>query len=220
VKRNETAPVADETSNRDRIVNVALRLLTERGYENVSMRDIASAVGIKASSIYNHFSGKDAIIDELVVVFRKELAKRSMNEGYENLDGLIGSKGPKALLTEIMLAPLSLLEDPVLRDVIKVVTHCQYHHEGIRTFLRGEMFDKPQALLRRVLVRMRELGLVEDYPADFLVVELQAVMTASFYQLSLDPERPFSGRSGEILEKTKRGMAMHVDFFWRAAGKY
>ena len=45
------------------ILNTALRLFAASGVENVSMRDIATAVGIKAASIYNHYTSKEQIVD-------------------------------------------------------------------------------------------------------------------------------------------------------------
>ncbi|MCL2129135.1 MAG: TetR/AcrR family transcriptional regulator [Treponema sp.] len=45
------------------IFNTALRLFATSGVENVSMRDIADAVGIKAASIYNHYINKDQIVE-------------------------------------------------------------------------------------------------------------------------------------------------------------
>jgi AcrR family transcriptional regulator len=201
-------------SNKDRIFRAALRLFAEKGYEGVSMRDIAAEVGIKASSIYNHFPGKAAILDEAVAVFRAELEKRSMNKGWGDVDAALREAGPKELLADIMLAPLSLLEAPSLRDLVRVITRGQYHHEGIRAFLREEMFGRPLALLLRVLARYKELDLVEDFPADFLAAELQAVMTANFYRLSLHTDGLWADQA-----KTRAAMKLHIDFFWRAAEK-
>lgn len=53
------------TSTREKILNEALDLFAENGYHGTSMREIAKAVGIKGSSIYNHFSGKEEIFSEL-----------------------------------------------------------------------------------------------------------------------------------------------------------
>jgi len=52
-------------STRDKILNQALDLFAENGYHGTSMREIAKAVGIRGSSIYNHFSGKEEIFSEL-----------------------------------------------------------------------------------------------------------------------------------------------------------
>jgi AcrR family transcriptional regulator len=52
-------------STREKILNQALDLFAEKGYHATSMREIAKAVGIKGSSIYYHFSGKEDIFSEL-----------------------------------------------------------------------------------------------------------------------------------------------------------
>src|SRR6056297_1891608 len=53
------------TSTREKILNEALDLFAAKGYHATSMREIARSVGIKGSSIYNHFSGKEDIFSEL-----------------------------------------------------------------------------------------------------------------------------------------------------------
>lgn len=55
-----------QEDTRRRILDEALRLFSERGYDAVSVGEIARAVGIKAPSLYNHFSGKRAIFDAMV----------------------------------------------------------------------------------------------------------------------------------------------------------
>ena len=47
---------------RDGILNVAARLFRDHGYGPVSLRKIAQTAGIKAGSIYYHFSSKDEIV--------------------------------------------------------------------------------------------------------------------------------------------------------------
>ena len=51
-----------ELTTEARILEVASRLFYERGYEATTMRDLATGVGIEAASLYNHFSGKQAIL--------------------------------------------------------------------------------------------------------------------------------------------------------------
>ena len=53
----------NKPDTKTRILNTALRLFAVSGVENVSMRDIANAVGIKAASIYNHYVNKEQIVD-------------------------------------------------------------------------------------------------------------------------------------------------------------
>ena len=60
--------ISDESlvSSRVKILDEALILFSESGYELTSMRKLADAVGIKAASLYNHFSSKREILAELV----------------------------------------------------------------------------------------------------------------------------------------------------------
>ena len=48
-----------------RILLEALRLFSQRGYDAVSVEQIASAVGIKAPSLYKHYKSKQDIFDAI-----------------------------------------------------------------------------------------------------------------------------------------------------------
>lgn len=48
------------------IAEKALELFAERGYDSVSVGEIADAVGIKAPSLYNHYKSKQEIFDAIV----------------------------------------------------------------------------------------------------------------------------------------------------------
>ena len=60
-------------STRESIMDVALRMFSERGYEAVSIRDICGEVGIKESTLYYHFINKKDILDSLVEKFRSHI---------------------------------------------------------------------------------------------------------------------------------------------------
>jgi AcrR family transcriptional regulator len=47
---------------KSRILDTAITLFAERGFDACTMRDIAGAVGIKAPAIYNHYSSKDDVL--------------------------------------------------------------------------------------------------------------------------------------------------------------
>lgn len=53
-------------TTKEKIIETALELFSQRGYDGVSVRDIARAVGIRESSLYNHFESKRAIFDGIV----------------------------------------------------------------------------------------------------------------------------------------------------------
>lgn len=59
-----------QKNTKEVICQEALRLFSIHGYEGVSTKAIADAVGIKDSSLYNHFKSKRAIFDELQLQYQ------------------------------------------------------------------------------------------------------------------------------------------------------
>ena len=53
-------------AGRQLILDTAARLLRQEGYAATSLRDIAGECGMKAGSLYYHFSSKDEIIGEVL----------------------------------------------------------------------------------------------------------------------------------------------------------
>jgi AcrR family transcriptional regulator len=51
---------------RDRILDAALGLFIERGYDKTSLREIAERVGVTKAALYYHFTSKEEIIRTLV----------------------------------------------------------------------------------------------------------------------------------------------------------
>jgi len=54
------------TPTREVILDTAERLFAARGVEGVAVRDLAREMGITASSLYNHFPGKQALYDAVL----------------------------------------------------------------------------------------------------------------------------------------------------------
>ena len=53
-------------TKKELILEVSLKLFSEKGYKSTSVRDIAKDVGMTQSGLYNHFKGKDAILKALI----------------------------------------------------------------------------------------------------------------------------------------------------------
>ena len=69
------------------IRKAGLRLIFERGYEAMSLRELAAEVGIQVGSLYNHISTKQALLFDLV--------QTHINELLRQLDlALQGKQGP------------------------------------------------------------------------------------------------------------------------------
>ena len=52
---------------REQILNAAIDLFGSRGFAATSMKDLASAAGVRAPAFYNHFSSKERILAAALV---------------------------------------------------------------------------------------------------------------------------------------------------------
>ncbi len=55
-----------EPYDRATVVQAAVRVFKERGYDGTSMADVAAALRIQKSSLYHHIAGKEQLLDEAV----------------------------------------------------------------------------------------------------------------------------------------------------------
>lgn len=63
-------------TTKERIMHAALSLFSEKGYDAISMSEIAEAVSIKAPSLYKHYKSKNdisqAILDEMARRYERQ----------------------------------------------------------------------------------------------------------------------------------------------------
>jgi AcrR family transcriptional regulator len=82
LKHELEAPVesGDEKARRDRILDVAIRLAEEGGFENVRQRDVAVQAGVALGTLYKNFRGKEdlmsAALERETEVLEKRLDKK------------------------------------------------------------------------------------------------------------------------------------------------
>jgi AcrR family transcriptional regulator len=89
-------------TTQNQILQTAAQLFACRGYDNVPVREIAKRVGVKESSIYNHFESKQHILYELF----RDFAERAplTRPSYEQLGEMIKIMSLKEILKNIMFS--------------------------------------------------------------------------------------------------------------------
>ncbi|RMG33972.1 MAG: TetR/AcrR family transcriptional regulator [Gammaproteobacteria bacterium] len=83
-----------------RLLETAITLFSERGYNGVSMRDLAGAMGMSAAAIYNHYPNKRALYEAAVEAAFDGKAQRL-------LAALAEEKGPRERLRDFVHAVVS-----------------------------------------------------------------------------------------------------------------
>ncbi len=84
---------------RARILQVALELVTERGYAGMSIRDLAERLDLTTAAMYYHFASKEALLDALVAPLRDGLEELSTAAGSGRLTDVEVLTGLVALLS-------------------------------------------------------------------------------------------------------------------------
>ena len=56
----------EDMSTKEKILDAALTLFAENGYDGTSVEQIANIVGIKPPSLYKHYKGKEDILNALI----------------------------------------------------------------------------------------------------------------------------------------------------------
>ena len=51
----------EDMTTKEKILDAALTLFAENGYDGTSVEQIANKVGIKAPSLYKHYKGKEEV---------------------------------------------------------------------------------------------------------------------------------------------------------------
>jgi AcrR family transcriptional regulator len=67
---------ADGQRTRQAILDAALELFAEKGFFGTSLRDVAAAVGVRESALYNYFAGKEALFEALLAAHLDSKAER------------------------------------------------------------------------------------------------------------------------------------------------
>jgi AcrR family transcriptional regulator len=70
LQRRVTLP---QNERRARVCDAALVLASEGGYEGVTIREVADRAGVGRATVYRHFSSKDHLLAEVVVVWGLEI---------------------------------------------------------------------------------------------------------------------------------------------------
>jgi AcrR family transcriptional regulator len=92
----ETKRDKELKSRRAHILEAALMNFLEKGYHQTGVRDIAKSAGVSLGNLYNHFSGKHAVLAEIAALESEELQPfmsdlRNDEDAWEVLEGFVSN---------------------------------------------------------------------------------------------------------------------------------
>ena len=142
---------------KDKILQVSINLFSEFGYDNVSIRQIAKEVGIKESSIYNHYKSKESILETILDYYISEMTKEEipLSKASQNLD--VGFEYFYNAGLEVYKSKLS---EPDMMKITRIFLIESYHNEKIKEFIRKPIMEYAVNGWVDLFDLMKEKGLI------------------------------------------------------------
>ncbi|GIO38438.1 TetR family transcriptional regulator [Paenibacillus antibioticophila] len=181
-------------TTKQRIIYSALTLLAEKGYDAVSVSEIAEAVGIKAPSLYKHFPSKQdifhAILAEMAERYEQRAAQMQMNglDAHADLERL-------ALLSENQLVEMGkelflfFLRDEYVCKFRKMLTMEQYRNRELAALYSKQYVEDPLTYQGMLFGLLAQAGVFKDESPQIMAVHFYAPIYMLLTLCDRQPER-------------------------------
>ena len=181
-------------NTKEKILDEALTLFSEKGYANVYVGDIADRVGIKAPSLYKHYKNKkaifDAIIDEMNRRFEEQAKALQINGTNAAADaGIYESLSEDQLLKLGREFFLYYLHDDYNRKFRKMLTLEQFHDKDLAKVYSKLYVDDPLSYQGMLFGFMVTAGVLKTDNVEIMTLHFYAPI---YYLLTIcdrEPER-------------------------------
>jgi AcrR family transcriptional regulator len=187
------------------ILEKALEHFSKQGYAGASIRQIARAVGIRESAIYNHFSSKEEIFLALLSQFKSHsISKEILND--ELLDQL---SNPEKFLKIFTRRIIDFWNRPQERKFIRVLLMEQFTKVGSSEISISEYLTDLRSICKLIFGEMSKNGIIKKFDPIILADEFAAFLFLLRSEKMADDEKLPITKIFELAE-------MHVDFFWNS----
>jgi AcrR family transcriptional regulator len=193
-----------KNDTRERILAQSLKLFASQGFRETTVRDIATAVGLRQGALYNHFDNKDAILATLI----NQLMDSAIVTIFEDKEpGELHKKG-KALLANIATTFKLLSFNGKNEALFKLLMQEMFKNSQIRDLYQEYFIQQNIKKLSSIFFMMMQDEMI--YSSDPLMLANEFLSPLFFYQtqmvlLKLDNKSTSSAAT--LFEK-------HVDYFW------
>lgn len=120
-------------NTKEKIFDVSIDLFSQDGYDGVSIRQIAKEVGIKESSIYNHYQSKESILESILSYYINEMLKEEapIMQSEKNL-----KMDFNQFYKEGSDRFISKLSEEKMMKITRIFLVESYHNEKIKNFVK------------------------------------------------------------------------------------
>ena len=194
-------------TTKERILEEALTLFSENGYNGTGVDLIAERAGIKGPALYKHFKGKEDILNSLIDA--AEVRYEEMFGSERNI-GKIPECREEFVQTTLGRISFTM-RDPMIRKIRKLLIQEQFRSERLAEVTTRHQQDGVQSMFAKILEGMMEKGLmVKDDPA-LLAIELTAPAVLMIAQADRQPQL-----EEVIMKRIERHIRHFCDVYMRA----
>jgi len=191
-------------STKDRILNAALDLFAEKGYEGASVDMIAAAAGIKGPSLYKHFKGKDQILDALIT---------KVDEYYAANFNAAGNQGqlPESMeqLTRMAFAKVNFtMHDEVIQKTRRLLALGQFRNPRLSELATIHGITGIQSMFQKLFTAMMKAGIMKDDEPALLAMEFASPVSLLIQMYDREP-----AKEKEIIKKIKAHLKHFADVY-------
>ena len=179
---------------KQRILDEALTLFSEKGYANVFVGEIAERVGIKAPSLYKHYRNKRAIFDAIIDEMNKRFEEQAKALNINGTDAAADSKIYQDMSEDNLLVLgrqlfLYYLHDDYNKRFRKMLTIEQFNNKELADIYTKLYVDDPLSYQSMLLGMVAQAGLLHTDNVEIMTLHFYAPI---YYLLTIcdrDPSR-------------------------------
>lgn len=181
-------------TTKQKILDEALTLFSERGYNAVYVGDIAAAVGIKAPSLYKHYKSKKdifkAILTEMESNYNKQTAGLNMNGNDAGEDASIFATVSEDTLVQMGIGLFQFfLHDDYASKFRKMLTIEQFHDNDLSRLYSKQYVDDPLSYQTSIFTLISISGVFKNVKPNIMALHFYAPIYMLLTVCDRQPER-------------------------------
>jgi len=192
------------SKTKEKILKVSLKLFATKGYKATTVRDIAGAMGVKQSALYNHFKNKEEILETLI----SNLTSSAIVTLFDGKEVEELQKQGKALLASIATTFKLLSFDGQNEALYKLLMQEIFRNERIREIYNEHFYQENVKKLSGILFSMMQAEQIKSY--DPLLLANEFFSPLFFYQMQVSLLKLDKKSTSSVVSMFEK----HVDFFW------
>ena len=161
------------------ILKTALKMFSEKGYSAVSMRDISSAVGIQASTIYYYFKSKQDIFDALIEV--AEVMKADIKAGFGKALADTEKVKKEDFVRVGKLFVTGYLRNEKIELLLQMLESERFHDAKADEMWKKMLFTEPVENHTLTFQEMYKRGLIKEKDAARIASEYQGIIVMGYF---------------------------------------